>query len=349
MHIIKTYRIILLLASAVFLAACEKNTQKPVQEHTHPVGFAVEDALNRSSYASASAVTSLGVFGYSTGMDNFDPANTSHRPNLFYNRAVSRPAGGNWSYGEQPVYWPIDQSIKNSFFAYAPYQSQFPAESNVLVSGETHGNPTVTYTLPALVNRQVDLLYSGPVANINRTTNNGKVLYNMRHATAWIAFLIAPQQTHNSEESYTLKTLNFSAINLITRGTLDLNTGTWTGVASSTGLFAHQVNPSPIKVGTVAPAQSGDNYLMLIPVTFTKALNDPMIYISFTFDNGTGGTQDNSETFFSIPFPETPLSAGRIVTYILKISIDGIAINFHSDNKLEDWIGLQYPGEIEVY
>lgn len=351
-----------LLSAAMFLA-CDKPA--PERQPLQAVGFGVTGlAESRSAVLSAPAVTSLGIFGYTTGTAAFNPADATHQPNLFYNTPATRPEGGDWSYGA-PVYWPADNAVKNTFFAYSPHQSTLSAlpdavrnEINMVVSGPLEaGYPTVSYTVPAYSLYQTDLLYATPVANVNKTTNNGSVVYQMQHATTWIAFLIAPRQKNDPREKYSLKSLAFSAINFTTRGTLNLGTGAWTGDANSTVLYGIHVDQTPIPVGSVVRAEANSSYLMLIPQTVTRADNDPMIYLSFTFDDGTGGEQDNSAYVFSVPFPEARtssggtgmLSAGRILTYVLQISVEGIAVKFASDNALEDWNPKVYPHVIEVY
>ncbi len=331
-------------------AACSKS--EPAQPETtgRTVSFGIENVQGRSAVMSADSILSLGVFGYSTNTDNFDPLNRSHTADLFYNRKATRIDGEEWSYGTPVVYWPIDLAIKNTFFAYAPHSSDFPVESAVMISGNSDwGNPTLTYATSTEVSRQVDILYSTPVQNINRTANNGKVLYTMRHAMAWVTILVAPVQKNNSNETYTLKSLHCTGKNFVSRGRLDLGTGIWTGLASASGTFNFRVNNTPVGVGTVARTTPEGDYLMVIPQQLTQANNEPMINLSFTFNDGTGEPQDDSEYFYSVPFPDTRLNAGNIVVYVIKISVDGVAVIFQTDNTIEKWIEDPSVNIVEVY
>lgn len=331
----------------LLLASCGR--QDEARPRTlQPIGLDIAPS-SRAAVLSSDAITSLGLYGYSTGTDVFNPADPAHLPNLFCNRAASRPAAGAWNYGNPPVYWPIDLAVNNTFFAYSPHQSMIHPLANFAASdASTPGNPYVVYTVPPLSELHADLLYSGPVADINRDTRDGKVLYPMKHATAWIAFLIAPQKSQNDNETYTLKSLSFSGENLTTRGVLDLSTGTWTGVQSSQALYSVKVNTSAIPVNTIAPAEAGNCYLMLIPQRIIGAVNNCMIYMTYTYHDGDPETPDE-EYAYTTPFPETYLNAGNIMTYVIKLSTNGIFVDFSGSNTIEEWVAGTNPTPIEVY
>jgi hypothetical protein len=280
----------------------------------------------RAAVTSANDIVSLGIFGYSTGALPFDHTNSAHTANLFFNRLAEK-ISGNWVYTPL-AYWPINPAINNTFFAYSPHSSEFPAEANIAFSNPTvSGYPTITYTVPEAVENQVDLLYSLPVSNINKTSNDGKVLYAMKHALSWIKFYVAPDED-SVGETYTVTSLEFTSPNLTTRATLNLGTGEWTAVAGPAAHYTFNVNGAIIEGGEVVEATA--NCLMLIP----QQITDATVTISFIY---TGDT-DGDERSFSIPFPNVELSAGRISVYLLRINSEGAWIIFQTDNTIEAWI-----------
>ncbi len=341
----KTYLRLLACLGVLMAAGCEKDYSGQGKTAS-PLGFSLESPDRGNEIRNGSEVVSLGVFGFSTGQEAFDPLSSTQTPNLMYNCKATRSVGGAWSYSPN-VYWPIDLSINNSFFAYSPHIDDMPVEANAQVTPRNASSyPAIYYSVPSLVKDQVDLLCATPVLNCNRDTNDGKVLYRMKHALAWINILVAPVKISNDNEAYTVRSLYFTAKNFANRGYFNLGSGVYTNISTTHAEYHFTPHLQAMAVGSVG-YPSDDKYIMVIPQGLSRESNEPAIDISFTFFNGT--IDDPDEYYYSIPFPETPLSAGRISTYILRISTGGASITFASDNTIEDWLnGGQLP-DIEVY
>jgi hypothetical protein len=312
----------------------------------------VGDAFTRASrIETADRITSLGIFGYSTGTADFDPANTTHRPNLIYNQKAARAdAASPWIYS--PVaYWSTDRTIKNTFVAYSPHTGDFPDPRSVAVSLATaSGWPTLNYNVPVQVNRQVDLLYSDPVPDINAETHAGAVPYVMHHALSWLRLLIAPQKAASDGESYTLTSLEFSARDMVTSAQLNLGTGEWVPLIHDDARYSFVVTGNAVQVGKVAPAAEGANYLMTIPQELDQEINSPMLDVTFTYFDGV--TLDPDDYFFSVPFPADGYSfrQSMVTVYIIKLNTEGVAIQFDSENSIEDWVeDPSDPTVVDVY
>jgi len=300
----------------------------------------------RSAITDGSEVTSIGIFGYATGGDHFDTGNPTHVPNLFFNRHATRTPGNDWSYN--PVaFWPMGTAEKSSFFACSPHTSLFPVEANVMLSNEhAYGYPTLTYTVPAEVEHQVDLLYALPTLNINRNTNSGMVLYEMKHALAWIKIFVAPAiMTSVAGEAYTVTSLALSAPALMTRGTLTIGTGAWSAVNVTPAHYLFPVSGLPVAAGGVEEVTMAGACLMMIP----QHLANATVHITFTYEDGTG-QPDDGEYSFSVPFPSITLLAERMEVFVLQIGTDGVRIVFHTTNTIEEWDeDILYKDIIEVY
>ena len=342
----------ILIIVAVALVSCSRDDAAIEQ----PIGFNVAGMeQTRAVITSVGEIETLGVFGYSTGTDNFSPSNPAHTPNLLFNRLVEQ-IGGDWIYTPL-AYWPLNAAIRNTFFAYSPHSSLFPSDANLILSNSAvSGYPTITYTVPTNVEEQIDILYSEMDANknldIDKTTNSGTVLYSMKHALSRIKFYVAPaKKSPLGDESYTVTSLSFTSTSpdFITRATLNLGTGVWTEVNTEPENYTFNIDQTNYieeeKVVEITIAGGGNGSLMLIPQKITDAL----INISFTYS----GDSDGEEYSFAVPFPNVQLNAGKLSVFIIRISIDGVWIIFDEDNQIEAWDdnnGNMYNvGEFDVY
>lgn len=325
--------------------------------------LAVEGGQTRARIELAEDIMSLGLFGYSTGTDSFDATNPAHLPNLMHNRLATRSeAGGDWSYSPD-AYWPVDLSVKNSFFAYSPHSSLFPVSAAVAVSGiGASGYPTLSYTVPELVSEQVDVLYSeyeyavgnqkylnANTANVNRNTNGGQVLYKMKHALTWLAFMAYPEPRSGQHDEYHIVSLRFIVDKLVTRASLNLGTGEWVNPVSSSADYQFDVVSTALPVGQVNAITATDNQLMLIPQNFTVKDNPSTIDIVYTINDADDGTDDSDEYFYTIPFPDTKLGAGRVTVYLLRLSPEGAQVQFLEDNTITQWLEGGALPPLDVY
>ena len=369
---------IALLSAAAALSACVKERPPVPQPDNLPkaVGLSVDDAQTRGDVtSSADQILSLGIFGYSTGTEDFNASNPLHTPNLFADREATRENVASvltpWTY-DPVALWPSDLNEKNTFFAYSPYQPEFPTDSDgeFVVSAASPGYPRISYRVPSMVSEQVDLLYSefnADVKNINYNTNTvhpGHVKYNMKHAMLWIRFIITTvDETGGSNpypETYTIKEFSFTGGNIITAGTFDMGTAAWSadpafsgdadGYEAATYEFDHlEGAPLIIPAGQTVPLTGATECLMMIPQNIVQATNLTTVYVLYTHNDGSGSPK-TTELYKTIPFPDVQLGhAGTVMTYIVKVSTSGAWITFRDDNTIEKWLQDPTDRPIETF
>lgn len=365
-----------LLCCMLFLfAACDKeplslDTGSPVEPDSTPksIAFRLDELQTKGSIESVDSILSLGVFGYSTGTTLYDQTDQADRlPNLIYNQEAwraNRPLqdGKNrnaWQYN--PVaYWPTDQTINNSFFAYSPHSSKFPPEAEFTIPARIDtGYPKIAYTVPNRVVDQVDVLYASPVFNKNLTNNSeGVVNYQMKHALSWLIFVAAPVQRadtgdgDNKTDTFKIKSLRFIVDTLITRAELNLGTGEWTPLEASSADYEFVVDTArKIPANTMATITPASSRLMIIPQAFTQAANPSAIDVYFTVSGDSDTSDDDDEYFYSIPFPDTKLHPGGVTIYLLRLSTEGVKVEFYDYNNIDPWLNGEpwAPAPIDVF
>jgi hypothetical protein len=373
-----------MLAVAGLLSACGNDKpDTPRPRAPRAVGIAVDEGLatRMGRYDSLSDLLTLGVFGFSTGTDLFDPDHTisTHTPNLLDNVEVTRDtiAGTKpyrftpWSYNPVAV-WPSDTLVNNTFFAYAPYM-----ESGQTVGTDGHfevdvtgGAPILKFRPPQNISEQVDLLYSeynSNVTDINANKNNGEVLYKMKHAMLWVRFLIATRDMDNDptdDEFYTITEFRFIGGHIMAAAAFDLGTATWSpdpefaGTDDGYGEAVYEFDylydhPYKIMAGEVVRlgAALHRSYLMIIPHNFVTDINETSVELSFLHDpDGEGGESYESEHFVSIPFPDVKLGEpGNTLVYVVRVSTSGTYIEFAGSSTIKDWIEEESNRETEVF
>lgn len=178
------------------LSGCQAEDDAPnTPQGTIPIGFSGDVSGTRAAkeYSSAADLAAIGVFTYFT---NGAFSEGSSTPNFMYNQRVERQTGdGSWTYS--PVkYWPGNATEKLSFFAYAPYVDETASGgSNPAFKGVAEtGFPTLTYTVPAAENSQVDLLAAVPLMNqtyeTSSGTTNGSIKFTMKHAMTKVSVYV---------------------------------------------------------------------------------------------------------------------------------------------------------------
>lgn len=364
------HTIFLLCCLALLLPGCHTETEisAPLPEDSPlEARFGVASLASRGvAIVDASEIQSMGVFAYSTGNEPFDPANTTHRPNLMHNRQLTREEPGEdgvateWTYSPI-VYWPMDLTNKNSFFAYAPHSSLFHTQANVQVSAASaSGYPTLTYTIPEDITEQYDILYAAPVLDKNRLSDDeeahdGKVFYQMKHALTWLAFVIAPVPSLHHEdypnESYTVNWLEFMATNLTNRATLNLGTGGWTSNAKGSVNYEFELieeAAANIKPGETARIIDPESRLMLFPFEINDD-TEATIDLTFIYDPGDPDSDIEIEEFYYyMPFPTTRMTAGNVIVYVINISTEGASVHFLKENRIEEWLEGEAK-EVEIF
>lgn len=335
------------IASALLLlTACGKEMpQTEPQDSQAPVQFGVAGLDSRASYETAADINSLGLFAYSTDTDDFDPENPAHLPNLLYNREVSRTTGaipGPWEYSPL-AYWPLDPTVKSTFFAYAPHSSHFPKDAEFFVSSRTaSGYPTIEYTVPDDVSQHVDILYANPfVANKTRPLTGGEVLYTMKHALTWLLFVVVPEpRAGHIDDEYRITSMRFAVDRLVTCAELNLGSGVWVNKEVSKADYDFIVDDRPLTAGSINIVTPTNSRLMMIPQMLTRASNPSSIDVVYTvrgMDDEGNPLDGEDEYFYSIPFPDTKLHMGNVTIYMIRLSTEGAIVEFLAENTIDDW------------
>ncbi len=231
------------------------------------------NAQTRASVADLAALQGstegFGVFGYYT---NTAAWSASATPNFMYNQQVTYD-GTESAWGYSPIkYWP-DGNI--SFYAYAPY-----SESGYTLSENTEtGAPTLTYTMPADVDDQVDLLISDK--QLDRTIANPVVGFTFYHALSRIGFAIKAEANaldNATSVEVTSITLSgkFAKSNTVTLGTPTPTTpATWGTATLSATEISYELAGDMLEDGvtpttTATALNSDEGYLMLLPQDYTS-------------------------------------------------------------------------------
>ena len=265
---------IIILAAALSITGCSVD---PFDQGTDTpsgiVAFSTGGTTRGTPVGDASMLTDIGTFGYYTGQSNWTDASL---PELMFNQRLYRD-GTQWEYDGVPVSWNGNAaSDLFSFYAYAPYAT---VDNGIVVNGNssTGGIPSLTYTVPADVTKQPDLLVAVPRVDIVKPAS-GCVSLTMEHALTTIGFQVA-----GSGEQIT----GLSIAGVSMTGTLEMNGSDieWTGLDTSpTADFSASINfDDGENYYTATPTMStnlmkGDGYLMMIPQTLSQ---DAALVVSY--------------------------------------------------------------------
>ena len=288
---------------SLLFAACSKDSVIEDIKTGTPIRFA-GSVSTKASITTLASLDKIGVFGYYTGTERWEwsaaniPGNL--KPDYFLNEPVEK-SGSTWGYdADYPRYWPSDARNKVSFFAYAPYDGTGPEDISSVglypaVIAET-GTPKLTYTVPADVTGQIDLL-QGACLDRDKNDNGGTVLFNMNHALTKISFS-AMLGTSLSGSNNTIEIKEITIDGVYNAGALDLATGKWTLNATTdnftlgTGHLKNALFDS--KVASDYDSRlviEDDCYLMMMPQQMTKNS-----ILSVTFEINTVNTSSATRT-----------------------------------------------------
>ncbi len=322
------------------LAACDTGKDTPdTPQGNIPVGFSGDLPATRvlQEYASASDLSSIGVFAYFTH-GSFNSASAT--PNFMYNQKVERQSpGGNWTYSPER-YWPNNETDKLSFFAYAPYvDEKATGGSNPAFKDKTEaGYPVLTYTVPTTEAAQIDLLASVPLIDQTYTGTSGTVKFQLNHALTKVTIKI------KNGESYTDKAVTSLALSAPAGGELTYCVPASTGATpcvwsnpSAKKNFTATLSSSPI------PVEDTEKLLATfyqIPVGNPSSVSLTLTY-TVTRKNGT----DKDDVTKQISLPTTPVwNPGASVGYVLNVS--GTCLTIDSATEISWTEGDKTEGEL---
>ncbi|MDR1005065.1 MAG: fimbrillin family protein [Prevotellaceae bacterium] len=253
----------------------------------------VRFALDTSSPATTSraAVTTdetfdrMGVFGYSHSITTgwAGTASGSLLPDYFLNKMVWKDADdGTWRYDGVVKYWP-DPARSVSFFAYAPYVDNQGTFVVTPKADTESGSPTITYTVPNEVAKQVDLVYDKKL-NQTYSTASGIVKFQMQHALSQIDVSVRLNPDDQSvDPSVTVEITAVRLVNIYNKGTLTFADATpW--VVDKSSITTYTLDATNGSDATLLSFDSSDEaafsyrqlnaesngHLMLIPQTLSS-------------------------------------------------------------------------------
>lgn len=333
----KNFYVGLIALTALTVTSCSNDDvvmQSPEVNKAIEFGTYVgRDAVSRGHVTSIDklAEEGFGVFAYYTGADNFDnAANTT--PNFMYNQQVTSTSGsatekdandfvgwdGEWTY--TPVkYWPNNLNDKVSFFAYAPYSEGGNGTNFTLPAFGTTGAPTLTFNVGTDVEEHEDLLYTSPVMDKSKNSNDPinidtKVSFAFKHALSRIGFQAEvmvdkvngdatgaadDDNTTTSENLDQYTTITINKVQLIGKfyvsGTMSLTNGTWSSQAYSTeneGLVTYELNSETETDFATRENQKPNANIFKTNDIAIRQLNNEKNYIMIIPQNMTAEGQD---------------------------------------------------------
>lgn len=224
--------------------------------------------------------------------------------NLIYNSATGEPVGEGGK-----LLWPSNGTVR--FFAFAPtmpdFQTKTGADGSLALSDVSHnGSPTLTYTVPTDVEKQVDLMTARTDAS---GATSPTVSLNFGHALTAVRIKCADDMLAGDITEVTIS-------GVYGTGTQAIGASEWTDLTNpATYTITKTINlPADdggvlVEDNTVITGKDGENadnlYFMLLPQTLPAGAS---MTIKFT-DKATG-----TERTLSCPLTGE-WQAGKIVTY----------------------------------
>ena len=304
--------------SALAIAAAASCTKSDIVDTKFNEQISFQTYAGRDAMTKATAVESadalknsqgIGVYGFYTGKDSFDPANSV--ANLWANERVywgtylkDNVEVTGWTYATTK-YWANDAD-KYTFLAYAPYGHSTITNVSDDPNNEDVKNPTITYTVPQTpLSDQQDLLYAKEQGTAAAYKTSGVTLH-MMHALARLT-VTAYAPTDANGFQFDVKKVTISG-KFNTKGTFALATAAvaetedtgWTPIPATAtenveyviyddntaskkadGTFDVLPSTSETAVNYAKVGEQYNNYLMMIPTKFT-ADNTAILSVTYT-------------------------------------------------------------------
>lgn len=279
---------------------------------------------------SLSGICHIGAYPEDEAQNTWTP---EYAYNLIYNSASGEPVEP-VEKGER-LLWPSKGTVR--FFAFAPtmpdFQTKTGGDGSLALSEASHrGSPTLTYTVPTDVEKQVDLMTARADASGVTTST---VTLNFGHALTAVRIRCADDMLAGDITEVTIS-------GVYGTGTQVIGASGWTSLTNPASYTITRKITLPADEGgvlvednTVITGKDGDNlYFMLLPQTLPAGAS---MTIKFT-DKATG-----TERTLSCPLTGE-WQAGKIVTY--SISPSSIHISAKVDFSKKGVVGSENPDTI---
>lgn len=275
----------ILMMASLLLFGCAKSDVLGPESGNEQIGFETyigRDAETKAaSYGSEVLPASIGVYGFYFGADSWSATET---PNLWTNLPLNET--DNWAIPKnQKKYW-TNSKDNYTFLSYAPYATDTGETDNFLVAS-TGANPTVTYTVPTDLTKQVDLLYSNNNKAAHKPTTGTAVTLKHEHALSRLTVKASAEEVDS--DKYVAYTFHVKEISITgdfnTAGSFNLYDGSWgsltnkeetytffttSDAATADNALGEEVVDYSGTKTVDGKTTYGNKYLMMIPVDFSK-------------------------------------------------------------------------------
>lgn len=243
---------------------------------------------------------------------------TDWTPNYAYNLNYST-SSGNAVEGGKPLQWPREGKVR--FFAFAPTDTDFKSKNTdgvlTLSAANKKGSPTLTYTVPTDVEKQIDLMTTYADAS-GLTSSSPEVELKFRHALTAV-------QIKCDESMRSSEITEVSISGVYGEGKHIIGTPSWETEDDPNATYSIKktipLDPKPgsdggdgihVSDGTQIIGKDGDNLtFLLIPQTLPAGAK-----LTIKFKDKTAGTE---HTLTGALAGDT-WEAGKIVTYTVSPS-----------------------------
>lgn len=301
------------------LVACSKSEVVDTK-FDQAIGF--ETYLGRAAQTKAAVATNFttaGIYGFYTAGEKYDAESVA---NLWVNADLA------WAGTvTPPKYW-TNATDLYTFLAYAPKG----AAGVVVPTSENVADPTVTYTVDVDLAKQIDLLYAQAIDKVKPTTDGGKIDMTFKHALSRLTV----KASAAADQAFEFRVKDIAiAGNFVTTDVFNLAAGTWAAdgaqATTATTYSFYSVADNETALTTTATDYAGsDNYLMMIPTTFTETAAATLTVQYTTFYEGTESTVNTVEVPVTTDFEQ-----GKAYSINLVFSKDTDAIEFNV--TVEPW------------
>ena len=241
---------------------------------------------------------------------------TSYRPDYMYDVKVTKASNWTTSY-----HWPTLTGGLN-FFAYAPYHGE-----GIVLSDKTKaGSPTITYTVPADVADQKDLLfaistYTTPTGTLKNAKMAAPLTFN--HALTAVRFVCGDDMQGGTVKSVSLK-------NVCSKGTLNYGIHSWSDVGTPT-TFSQTLGKNTTGIPDEALTTDAQTFMM-IPQTLPDGAQIEVVFTD----------KSNVDHTLTADIKGTVWPIGKTVTYKISSSSINWIYCLLITNNMEN---VSYTGE----
>ena len=285
-----------------------------------------------------------------TGTYPADGENNTWTPeyayNLYYSTSTATPAEGG-----RPLLWPSNGSV--IFFAFAPTVDDFKSldtdGSLTLSAGNAPGSPTLTYTVPTDVTKQVDLMTVR--TPVSATTTPSSVELKFGHALTAVQLKCGKDMLAGTINEVTIAGIHGTGKQVIGSDTWETS-GSATYTISKNITLPPKGNSDPDRVHTpddtpIAGTDDDNLTFMLLPQTLPSGAT---MTIKFT-DTATGTQHTLTGSIAGATW-----EAGKIVTYSISPSSIHIRAKIEFNKKVASdilpytgvWYDTDYKAHVEL-